>query len=404
MIIKIAWRNIWRNKVRSTVVIASVALGLWAGVFVTSFYKGITAQKIEDVVSLEMSHLQIHAPNFRDEFLSGDTILKAEQIGAEISRDPRVQSVSNRVIAMGMLASPIKSGAIKAVGINVGQETRTTTLTEHLIEGTFFETRTKHPIVISKKLADKYKLKLKSKVVLTVQDINLEIASGAFKVVGIFQSTNGMFDNMNVFVLSDQLSALQGLENSYHEIAILLKDHEDAAVITNEMSSKYSNLEVLSWMDLSTGMRFLVEAMDSYMAIIVGIVLLALLFGIINTMLMSILERTRELGMLLCIGMSKLRVFLMIVYETVILAASGGPIGLFLTWVSVTYFGEHGIDLGPFKEVYMDMGFAPVIYPVIDNSDFVLVSSLVIIMAILASIFPAYKALKLNPVEALRKL
>ena len=183
-----------------------------------------------------------------------------------------------------------------------------------------------------------------------------------------------------------------------------MNEYKDAAYTAEEYQSKYPELKVESWMDLSTGMRFMVEAMDSYMVIIVGIVLLALLFGIVNTMLMSILERTREIGMLMCVGMSRMRIFSMIVMETLLLSATGGPLGILLAWVTVGYFSDHGIDLGPFAQAYQNIGYAPVIYPLLNAKDVMMVSVMVLVMAVIASVFPAYKGLKLNPVEALNKL
>jgi ABC-type lipoprotein release transport system permease subunit len=241
-------------------------------------------------------------------------------------------------------------------------------------------------------------------VVITVQDVHKDISSGAFRVGGIYDTPNGMFNEMNIFVRFDELATLLDTGGEVHEIAALVSRHEDAVPVTDYYQVQYSGLSVESWMDLSTGMRFMVEAMDSYMVIIVGIVLLALLFGIVNTMLMSILERTRELGMLMCVGMSRLRIFSMILMETLMLSATGGPLGILLAWITVNYFSDHGIDLGPFAQVYQDLGYAPVIYPLMNAGDMIVVSIMVLVMAVLASVFPAYKGLKLKPVEALNKL
>ncbi len=404
MILKIAWRNIWRNSMRSIVVIASVSLGLLAAIFVTSFYKGVTVQKVNDVIKLEMSHLQIHIPGFRDDYLPADYLNNAQEIKRQIQNKYNVKAIALRSIAMGMLSSPTKGGAVKIIGVDPVEERKTTTLYTYIKEGSYFEGGVKHPVVVSRKQADKYNLSLKSKVVVTVQDVDGEIVSGAFRVVGIFETDNGMYDEANVLVVQTDLNQLLSIPDRSNEIAVLFEDHDDVNSIADELQLQYPSLEVKSWMDLSTGMRFLVEAMDTYMVVIVGIVLLALLFGIINTMLMSVLERTREIGMLISIGMSNIRVFSMIVIETIILAVTGGPLGLLFSWLTVKYFSEHGIDLGPFRETYMDLGFAPVIYPVLEPHDFYMVAIMVVLMAIIAALFPAMKALKLKPSESLRKI
>lgn len=404
MFFRLAWKNIWRNRLRSLVVIFAVASGLWAAVFVNSFYQGIMKQRIDDVISLEMSHFQFHSPGFRDDLDPSFVIRNGGDLVEELLNDVRIKAVSMRVVAMGMMASPTRSGGVKVNGVQPGQESSVTTLAGYIEDGEFLTDGVRHPALISRKLADRYGLKLKSKIVITVQDVHKDISSAAFRVGGIYNSTNGMFDDMNIFVRYNELSALLDVGDDGHEIAVLLDEHTDAISIAEEYQSMYPELSVESWMDLSTGMRFMVEAMDSYMVIIVGIVLLALLFGIVNTMLMSILERTREIGMLMCVGMSRGRIFSMIIMETLLLSATGGPLGILLAWLTVGYFNDHGIDLGPFAQVYQDLGYAPVIYPLLDLEDIIMVSVMVLVMAVIASIFPAYKGLRLKPVEALNKI
>ncbi len=146
----------------------------------------------------------------------------------------------------------------------------------------------------------------------------------------------------------------------------------------------------------------MVEALDVYLYYIVGIILLALLFSILNTMLMAVLERMREIGVLMAVGMSKARIFLMIMLETVMLTMIGGPFGLLLSYGFVTYFGEVGINLG--GAAYSDLGFAAIVYPYLDARSYLEVTLMVAVMAVIAAVYPARKALKLIPVEAIRTI
>jgi ABC-type antimicrobial peptide transport system permease subunit len=134
------------------------------------------------------------------------------------------------------------------------------------------------------------------------------------------------------------------------------------------------------------------------------IILLALVFGIINTMLMTILERFRELGMLMAIGMNKLRVFLMIVMETLFLSFVGVPLGLLLGWGTVSYFGKYGLDLSAFSESLQMYGMSDMTYFDLNPAVYWQVPMMVGFTALLASIYPALKAIRLKPVEAIRKL
>lgn len=402
MLIKIAWRNIWRNRTRSIVVITAIAIGLLAGVFASAFMQGMMRQKIESVIKLEMSDFQFHRPQFTEEYLPKLFIPNSEVIMAEVEQEPSVAGTSGRLISMGMVGSARRSGAIRIMGIDPEKEAVVTGLNEKVVDGAWFEGKSRNPVLISRKVADKYGVELKSKLVLTVQDVEGEIIAGAFRVVGIYESGNGMFDEMNIYVQQDDLRALMHIEAGVHEIAVSLTDHDLAEPLATKYQTAYPDLQVQPWLDLAAGMRFMVEALDVYLYYIVGIILLALLFSILNTMLMAVLERMREIGVLMAVGMSKARIFLMIMLETVMLTMIGGPFGLLLSYGFVTYFGEAGINLG--GAAYSDLGFSSIVYPYLDTRSYLEVTLMVVVMAVIAAIYPARKALKLIPVEAIRTI
>ncbi|MFT7590198.1 MAG: putative ABC transport system permease protein [bacterium] len=402
LLLKIAWKNIWRNKTRSFVVITAISLGLWAGVFGSAFVQGMMKSKVEVVIQTEMSHIQVHVPEFREEFSGKLYIKNAKEVTADFKLNPEVEAVSERVIAMGGLATSRKNGMIKLVGINPEDEKKVSNIYEKVIEGTYFKSTKKRPIVISKKTADDYGVKMNSKVVFTMQDVNGNITSNAYRVVGIFKTGNPMYDRMTAFVKVDQMRNAYGLTEGANEIAVWLKDYSESEAVAASIQDKHKDLEVLAWLDLSVGMRMMIEAFDTYLYIIVGIILVALLFSIVNTMLMAVLERVREIGMLMAIGMTKSRVFRMIMFETIFMTMIGAPIGLFLSWLTINFFGKSGIDLS--GAAYEDQGFGSVVYPYLESSSYMGVTIMVLVMSLLAAIYPALKALSLKPVEAIRKI
>lgn len=404
MIFKIAWRNIWRSRVRSLVVATAIALGLFAGLFSSAFYEGMINQKIENVIELEMSHFQVHHPKFREELLSNMTIPNSVGLQSEINADSSVTASTGRVVSMVMMASANQSGGVKAVGIDPTEESNVTVLHQKITEGEYFEGIKRNPILISEKLAEKYRVKLRSKVVLTMQDVEGEIIAGSFRVVGIFNSGNGMYDEANVFVRRSDMQNLLGIGDSYHEIAVLVNTPSEAENVASRYAEAYPDLEIKPWLDLAVGMRYMVEAMGTYAYIIVGIILFALLFSIVNTMLMAVLERTREIGMLMAVGMNKNSVFQMIMLETIFLSLLGGPAGLAISYILISYFGGAGMDLGSAGEMYSDLGFASVIYPSLGSQTYINVTIMVVVMAVFAAVYPAWKALRLNPSEAIRKI
>lgn len=402
LLVKIAWKNIWRNKVRSFVVITAISLGLWAGVFGSAFVQGMMKSKVEDVIQTEMSHIQIHVPKFRDEYDGSLYMKNGSEIADALRAKDQVEAVSERMISMGGLASSRKNGMIKLVGVNPADEKHVSDIYTKVIEGSYFESKKKRPIILSEKTAEEYGIKMNSKIIFKMLDVDGQMTDIAFKVVGIYNSGNPMYDKMTAFVKLDQMRQGFGIETGSNEIAVWLNDHNQSETIAHDFQDKYSDLEVLPWMDLSPGMRMMIEAFDVYLYIIVGIILVALLFSIVNTMLMAVLERVREIGMLMAIGMTKNRVFKIIMYETVFMTMIGAPIGLLLSGLTVGYFGKNGIDLS--GAAYEAQGFGSTVFPYLDIESYINVTIMVLFMAVLAAVYPALKALSLKPVEAIRKI
>lgn len=404
--LKISWRNIWRNRLRSLVIIAAIAIGLLAGVFASAFVNGMMAQKVESVIELEMSHFQVHHPKFRDKMESSYRLQNGAELMAEIGQNDSVQALTGRVITMGTVNSARSTGMLRISGIDPAEEAAVTGLDARVVEGDYLpqeHNKRSLPILISTELAEKYRVKLRSKLIFKVMDVDNNIRDAAFKVVGLYDSGNGMYDKMNVFVRKDHLQNLLGMQpQAVHEIAVLLTNHEFAEPVAETYANAHPDLEVLPWMDLALGMRYMIEAMGVYTYVIVSIILVALLFSIINTMLMAVLDRIREFGMLMAIGMSRGQVFVMIVLETIMLSMIGGPLGLLLAYSLISVFATKGINLA--GAAYDEMGFASIIYPSLDPAAYFNITIMVLAMAFLASLYPAIKALRLNPVEAIRKI
>ena len=405
MLLQIAWRNIWRNKTRSFVVICSIIIGLWAGVFMLAFSWGLYKNNIDDTVYKQLSHIQIHHPSFKVENESKYTISNTDEIIHKLQSNENIVSVSSRVITTGMITSPTTASGVKIYGITPSSEETQIGLNENVRQGAYFESGKENEILIGEKLAKKLKIKVKSKVVLTFTDVENEIVSAAFRVGSLYRSKNISLDEVNVYVQKNQLGKLLELEaTESNEIAILLKNEAQLDSVKAYSASLISKGKVEDWKELSPELGMVIESFNMYTYIITGIILLALTFGIVNTMLMSVLERVRELGMLMAIGLNKRKIFIMIMLETLYLTLIGCPIGLLVGWLSINFLGKSGINISMFSEGLASYGFSSIVYPSLDNEKYVIVAGMCFITAILAAIYPAYKALQLNPSEAIRKI
>ena len=404
MLIKIAWKNIWRNPTRSAVVIASVIIGLWAALFMTSFSWGLYQGHIDDSIETYLSHVQVHHPSYPVEKTPELTIPRGQEVLTAIRKDSRVHAATARVIASGMVSSPTSVSCVIISGADPREEFRVSSVSRYITEGELPDTATHHQILMGSKLAATLKVKLKSKVVLTFQTLGGDITAGSFRVCGIYRTQNSVFDEMHVFVKQDELAALLGTGDGIHEIAVLLNSESDSDALATDLRRAYPGVLVQTWKELSPELRLVIDSFNQYMLIFIGIVLLALMFGIVNTMLMAVLERQREIGMLMAIGMNKRRVFLLIMTETVLLVCTGIPFGLLITYFSVDYFGTHGIDISAFSEGLAAYGFRTQVYTSLDSVYYLPVISLTAGCAIISSLFPAYRALRYHPAEAIRKI
>ena len=405
MISAFAWRNLWRNKLRSSIIIAAVTLGIFAGIFLTSFTNGMVNDRVQSIISTEMAHIQIHQPGFLENDQFSLKITDADSIVNLVRKAPNIIAVSKRIIINSMVASAETGTGVKITGIDPENESKVTRLGSKIIEGKYLDETDQNPVVISERLSQKLKVKLKNKIIITVQDINKNITGGAFRIVGIYRTDNMMFDEANIYVRNSDLSRLTGLNrNEAHEIAVLLNKNENTDEATKALSGALPNLEVKNWQQLSPEAGYLVSAMNQYMYIFLIVILIALCFGIINTMMMVIMERVHELGMLMAIGMNRLRVFTMIMLETVFLSLTGGITGIIIGYAVTKYFETAGINLFFWKEAFAEIGFSALVYPVIDSKTMIVTAILVIMAGIISALYPAYKALKLNPSEAIRTL
>ncbi len=253
MLLSISWRNIWRNKVRSLVIIFSVALGIFAGVLSGAFFKGMADQRIQKVIKTELSYIQIHNPGFEQTSDFDNYILNAQNIEDEIIKIPNVTGVTRRMTVQGMAASAETASGIQISGIFPHKEKTVTNISHKIIDGEYFEGISRNPVVIGKKLAEKLNVKVRSKIVITIQDMENNITSGAFRIAGIFSTDNNIFDESNIYVRFPHIQKLTNFPTeSAHELAMNIYDNSNLATILSSVIDLTDNkLDVKTWKELS---------------------------------------------------------------------------------------------------------------------------------------------------------
>ncbi|RPH33829.1 MAG: ABC transporter permease [Bacteroidales bacterium] len=471
MILSISWKNVWRNKTRSLVVVISLVLGIFGGIMALGIMQGWLAQRVHDGIYKEVSHAQIHNPQFMLNEELQHTIINYDKVVAVLDTMKGVVAYSQRVKVFSMVQSDWAATGLVIKGIDPDKEKTVTEIYQTLVEGEYFGGNHKIPsIIIGSKAAESLKLlnyqvtkekidsintdifpqvlieklkrigdkrfrkdkdfrlalkealspeefevhseslikyfsfyRMNTSLRITIQDKNGVIQNPVFKVRGIYKTSNSMYDGMFAFVDRKQLNQYTELnDNEIHEIAIISNDNESGAKVGDKLAEYIPENSTMSWIKLSPEIAMFNEFSAIMGYIYVGIILFALAFGIINTMMMSVLERFKELGMLMAIGMNRFKVFGMIMLESVFLSLTGGLLGMLISGIVVSVLSRTGINFGMWAEGLEAIGYSSMIYPIVTITNYISIAILVVITGMVASIWPARRALKLNPAEALR--
>ncbi len=402
MILILAWRNIWRNKKRSLIIIAAIAVGLCCGLFASATMFGMWDSLINTTIDRDLGHFQIHSKSFEDEKLLTDTIPNFQNILTQLHSTNNVIGVSSRVLVEGMISSATSFGGVRIVGINPQDEKNVTTVYKQIIQGSYFGENWRNQIVIGQKLAENLGIKERSKIVLSFQGVDGSIIYGAFRVAGIFKTESSVFDKSNVFVQESDLLRLINSDPISNEIVVRLSSVQQVDSVYIPIKKQYANLSVKNWEELAPELKLFNDMLMTQMNIFVGIILFALLFGITNTMLMSVMERVREFGVLMAVGMKRSRVFIMIILETISLSFLGGIIGISMGLILIEYFKHVGINLSAFTEGLSQWSMGSRLYTSLPLNFYPSLVLMILITAILGAIYPAFKAIRLKPATAIR--
>lgn len=402
MIVQLAWKNIWRNKKRSLILVLATCFGVWGGIFTSGFSVGMWEGTIESAIDRELSHIQIHHPKFRDEKLVSQFIPDIDNVRKNLLNEDLISAYSERIIVEGIISSPVSTRGVKIFGIEPSQEKKVTSIYRKVIDGSYFTEDKENQIVIGSKLAEQLKVKLNSKVVLFFQSIDNNLVASAFRVAGIFKTESSIYDASVVFVSREELQSLLGAKDIVHEVAIRVRDVNMIDVVKNRLRANITNVLVEDWKEIAPEYALTRGILYVELNIFMGVILFALLFGISNTMMMSVFERIREFGMLMAIGMKRSKLFGLIISESVMLLFTGGAIGAFLGWITVLVLSKTGVDLSMVTEGLSAYSIPVVLYPKVPLHMYISLFLMMLATAIIASISPAVKAIRLKPVEAMR--
>ncbi|HDM8043137.1 TPA: ABC transporter permease [Vibrio campbellii] len=407
MLVKLAWRNLWRNKLRTSIMLGAMVFGLMGVVAMMGFMNGLVDSMIKNAISWQTSHFQIQQKSYLVNPELKDVIPDANKISKVLSANREVKAISERFLADGMIASARSTRGIRINGVNIEQEQNITPLSKHIVDGEWLSEEGRNPILVSSKIAERLKLRVGSKVVLTLSDVNGEVAGAAFRVRGIFKTPSTRFDDGNVYARKADLEKVAGLSGT-HEIAIFLTSNNDAELkqllaFTHSILPPESKdlLSVRPWQEIQPLLSTMMSTMDVSNQVMLVVFVLAMTLGIINIMLMSVFERTREFGVLMAVGMQKHKIRLLIVFETLFLGLSGCALGLLGSAIMLKVLSITGLSLAGMAEGLGAYGVDTLLYPRVSITEYQMIIVAIFVASLIAALYPARQILKHRPVDAM---
>ena len=400
--LKIAWRNILRSRYRSLITVLAVAMGFASLIFIRAFVDGADYQMIENYTNLISGHIQIHRLGFQLNMGLDKSISSPDKIETILRDSPRIIAFSPRVKEFVLASSAEHSSGILLLGVDPDAELKVTELNKRLRKGEFLSNDDQ--IIIGKDLASSLDVGLGDKVVLMGQAFDGSLANAAYRVSGIMDTGAEELDKGLAIITLHAAQELFVLEDKVSEIAIRTRSLNEVEAIAKQLKGALNDdaLETLTWKEISPVLAQWIEFDIAFINIILLVVLLVVAAGILNTLLMATLERVKEFGIMLALGTKRAQIISMIGFESLILGLIGIALG-YIAGIGISiYFRFNGIHLAAFSKALDEYYTGSIVYPRLSSGYLLSYGTVILVTCIVVSLYPAWRAANLKPVEAIR--
>jgi len=403
-LIKLAWRNLWRNRGRTSITIAAIFFAVILSVTASSLKTGIFDNLVKNVVSFYTSYIQVHKKGYQDEQILDNSFIASSSTEQKILSQKNIEGIAPRLESFALASSGNITKGCMIVGIVPLKEDKITFLQNKLIDGNYLS-ENEHAVLLGKGFAERLKLHVHDTIVLIGQGYHGSTAAGKYPVKGILRFGSPQLNDKILFL---PLSAAQdffdagGLITSY---ILSIRDEKSIDLTTANIQSKIgSDYEVMSWGELMPDIRQHIRTDSNNMKVVQGVLYLLICFGIFSTLLMLMVERRFEMGMLVAIGMKKGKLMILLFIESILTVLAGCVGGIMVSIPLVFYLNKNPIRIGgETAKAYERFGFEAVFPTSTDASIFIYQGIVVLIIGILLSSYPLYKVIRLNPVTAMKK-
>ena len=405
LILKLAWRNIWRHRRRSLITAAAMSVGIALTISMMALQTGMFSQVFHILVEKQIGHVQIHAKAYPKKKALYDTIPNAPARIKQLSQLQPVRAVSGRLYGFALLGAGDEAGGARLTGILPAAEDHLTGLAANVVAGRYLSDKPAGELLLGHQLAEDLKVKLGDEVVVVTQAADGSMGNALLHVSGLFKTGASALDRGGAFIHLKDAEELFALEDQVHEIAILGAGREQVPELVAAVKKAVSDpaLLVRSWAEISPEAKQMLEMQDASSFILIFLIFGVAGLGILNTMLMSVFERTRELGVLISLGFKPRQVIALILSETVLLTCLSAVIGVSLGLLLDAYLVLHGLDLGMQEGFSMSgIQFGSTLKGQFELSAVFITLVGLFLIAVLSSIWPAVRAARLRPVQAMQ--
>ncbi len=398
-----AWRNLWRNYRRTLIMLLAICLGVWAMIFMTALLRGMVDDMVRQGIDALPGHVQIHATAYRDDPSVTHRLPAPDKALLDVLDSEQVSAWTSRIKVPAMISSEYENRGVSLLGVDPEGELALGFDPDDVLEGRFLDGSDDRGIVIGRKLMQRLETRLGKRVVVMSQDPENDIAERGFRIVGVFRAELESREESVVYAGRDVVQAMLGVGTDISEIAVRGYDYRALEVLTLSLRNAVAvDREVLSWQELDPYLATMMRVMNGFVLVWMVVIFLALSFGLVNTLMMAIFERVREIGLMRALGMRPSAIVYQILVESLMLLGLGLLAGNLLA-IGTIILLQDGIDISAVSEGMEMMGASSMLYPLLQWPDLLLANTVVVVLGITTSLLPAWRAAQYRPVEALSR-
>jgi len=405
LLVKMAWRNIWRNRRRSLLTVLAVVFAALLSIAMRGMQVGTYERNIQNWVRMSSGYFQLQREGYESNPTLQQNFAYDEEIRRLLSQEPRIEAFTPRVYAEGLAAFKQASLGVAIIGVDLQTEPAVTTLLNRISAGVPPRNADLSAVALGQGLARNLGVSVGEEVVLLAQGADGTLGNMKYRVSGLVKTGNPEMDRGVVIMSLQAAQELLAMAGRVHAVAVSLRSLQDLPEAASSLRAKVpaAGLTVLTWEELLPEMRQHIQ-MDNISGILfLGILILIVAFGILNTILMSVTERFREFGVSLAMGMSSSRLMLVVMLEAMFIALVGLVLGNLLAFLLNTYIVAHPIYLGKdLESMIQEYGWLPAMYSTLRFHVFFNSSLAILCVTVLSCIYPAYRVWKLEPIQGMR--